>query len=148
YEGRITLIGDEDILPYQRPPLSKTYMLGKICVDGLLFRPQKFYSAHRVELVRGRATAIDRTNRRILLADGGAVAYDHLVLATGAHNRTLPVRGAELEGVFGLRTLRDADAISAKIKAAKSAVVVGAGFIGLEFAAVARSLGVSVRVLE
>lgn len=148
YVGRITLIGDEDSLPYQRPPLSKTYMLGKTTDDALLFRPARFYADHKIDLVRGPATAIDRTNCRIVLADGGAVSYDHLILATGAHNRALPVPGADLNGVFGLRTLFDADVIAAKLKTAKSAVVVGAGFIGLEFAAVARSLGISVHVLE
>jgi NADPH-dependent 2,4-dienoyl-CoA reductase/sulfur reductase-like enzyme len=93
-------------------------------------------------------SAIDRTNNRVSLSSGGAVDYDHLVLALGAHNRTLPVPGADLRGVFGLRTLADADAIGEMLAEANEVVVAGAGFIGLEFAAVASALGKSVHVLE
>jgi NADPH-dependent 2,4-dienoyl-CoA reductase/sulfur reductase-like enzyme len=99
-------------------------------------------------VVSGKVAAIDRTNRRITLASGEAIEYGHLVLAVGAHNRMLPVPGAELDGVFGIKTLADADAIAPRLKDAKNVVVVGAGFIGLEFAAVASSLGVAVHVLE
>lgn len=148
YEGRIALIGDEDSLPYQRPPLSKGYLLGKITTQSLHFRPKKFYEDNRIDLVCGPAVTIDRTNHRVLLRGGGALTYDHLILATGAHNRCLPVLGADLDGVFGLRTLTDADAIGARLRTAKSVVVVGAGFIGLEFAAIAQSVGLSVHVLE
>ena len=148
YDGAITLIGDETSLPYQRPPLSKAYLLGKTDAAGLLFRPHDFYSSHRIEFVNERAIAIDRTNRRVELAGGRAVGYDHLVMATGAHNRALPVPGAELDGVFGLKTLADADAIAERLESAENVVVVGAGFIGLEFAAVARAKGKSVHVVE
>lgn len=147
YDGIITLIGDEPGLPYQRPPLSKAYLLGKISENALLFRPADFFVKQRIDLRHDQATAIDRQNRRVLLASGEAVAYDHLVLATGAHNRPLPVPGAELQGVYGVKTKQDADAL-ALAKAASSVVVVGAGFIGLEFAAVAAELGASVHVLE
>ncbi len=150
YDGIITLIGDEPGLPYQRPPLSKAYLLGKISENALLFRPADFFVKQRIDLRHDQATAIDRQNRRVLLASGEAVAYDHLVLATGAHNRPLPVPGAELQGVYGVKTKQDADALAPPplAKAASSVVVVGAGFIGLEFAAVAAELGASVHVLE
>jgi len=148
YSGRVTLIGDEPGLPYQRPPLSKAYMLGKTDAEGLLFRTRAFFGEQAITLMHERAHAIDRTNRRVALAAGGTVDYDHLVLATGAHNRELPVPGIELDGVFGLRTLADAERVSARMKEARDVVVCGAGFIGLEFAAVARALGCSVHVLE
>ncbi|MES2534128.1 MAG: FAD-dependent oxidoreductase [Pseudomonadota bacterium] len=148
YTGRLTLIGDEPGLPYQRPPLSKAYMLGKTDADGLLFRPRKFFDAHDIAMVSGRAAAIDRTNRHVAMADGHTIAYDHLVLALGAHNRMLPVPGATLDGVVGLRTLADAAAVSQRLADARNVVVCGAGFIGLEFAAVARAQGCTVHVLE
>ena len=148
FDGRITLVGDEPGLPYQRPPLSKAYLLGKIGADALRLRPEKYFADHRIELVQDRATAIDRTNRRVTLGSGASVAYDHLVLAVGAHNRALPVPGADLDGVFGLRSLADADALAGRLREARDVVVVGAGFIGLEFAAVANAIGASVHVLE
>jgi len=148
FGGDVVLIGDEPGLPYQRPPLSKAYLLGKMGVEVLPFRPEKFFTDHRIELRHDRATAIDRTNRRVTLGSGGSITYDHLVLAVGAHNRALPVPGAELDGVLGLRTLADADALRARLKDARDVVVVGAGFIGLEFAAVARALGTDVHVLD
>jgi 3-phenylpropionate/trans-cinnamate dioxygenase ferredoxin reductase subunit len=148
FEGEITLVGNEPGVPYQRPPLSKAYLMGKVTAENIQFRPEKFYAEHRITLLHGEAEAIARTNRRVTLRDGNAVAYDHLVLALGAHNRALPVPGAELKGVYGLRTMQDADAIAAKLKTARNVVVVGAGFIGLEIAAVAAAAGASVHVLE
>ncbi|WP_108661688.1 NAD(P)/FAD-dependent oxidoreductase [Acuticoccus kandeliae] len=147
FEGRIILVSEETGLPYQRPPLSKAYMMGKTTRDALSFRPEAFFETARIERREGRARAIDRTNRR-LIVDDAALAYDHLVLAVGAHGRALPVPGADLEGVFMLRTLADADAIGARMKGARNAVVIGAGFIGLEFAAVAAAAGLNVHVLE
>jgi NADPH-dependent 2,4-dienoyl-CoA reductase/sulfur reductase-like enzyme len=149
FDGRITMIGDEPGLPYQRPPLSKAYLLGKMTAEALSFRPAKFFADNRIEIIaQTRVTAIDRTNKRVSLSSGRALDYDHLVLALGAHNRALPIPGADLEGVFGLRTLADADAIGAMLTDAHEVVVAGAGFIGLEFAAVASALGKSVHVLE
>jgi NADPH-dependent 2,4-dienoyl-CoA reductase/sulfur reductase-like enzyme len=148
FAGEVVLIGDVPSLPYQRPPLSKAYLLGKIGVDALRFRPEKFFTDHRIELRHDVVAAIDRTNRCVTLGSGTSVPYDHLVLAVGAHNRTLPGPGVELDGVLGLRTLADADALRARLKEAKNVVVVGAGFIGLEFAAVANALGANVNVLE
>jgi len=148
FAGRITLVGDEPGLPYQRPPLSKAYMLGKVELEGLQFRTRKFFDEQAITLLPGRAEAIDRTNRRVAMADGSFVDYDHLVLALGAHNRQLPVPGMALDGVFGLRTLADADRVIARLGQARDVVVCGAGFIGLEFAAVARALDCKVHVLE
>lgn len=148
YSGRISLVGDEPGLPYQRPPLSKAYLLGKIAETALLFRPAEFFATQNIELIHDQATAVDRLNRRVLLASGNAVNYDHLVLATGAHNRPLPVPGAELQGVFGIKTKLDADTLAPLAHAARNVVVIGAGFIGLEFAAVAAALGATVHVLE
>lgn len=148
YHGKIVLIGDEAGLPYQRPPLSKAYLLGKLDASALSFRSQKFFEEHDITLVQGRVVAIDRTNRSVALASGTHLPYDHLVLALGAHNRELPVPGADLEGVFGLRTLADADRVMQRFASAHHVIVCGAGFIGLEFAAVATAQGCSVHVLE
>ncbi|WP_296261256.1 MULTISPECIES: NAD(P)/FAD-dependent oxidoreductase [unclassified Pseudomonas] len=148
HTGRIVLIGDEPGLPYQRPPLSKAYLLGKIAETALLFRPADYFATQNIELLHDQASAIDRLNRRVLLASGDVVNYDHLVLATGAHNRPLAVPGAQLEGVFGIKTKLHADTLAPLVHQARNVVVVGAGFIGLEFAAVAAALGANVHVLE
>ncbi len=149
YAAPIILIGDEGMLPYQRPPLSKAYLLGEMGAERLLLRPQAFYATRSIELVLDDAArAIDRAAGSATLASGRRVAYDHLVLALGARNRKLPVPGAELDGVFYLRTRAEADAIHARLMAATSIVVVGAGFIGLELAAVASKLGKRVHVVE
>ncbi|MCJ2071158.1 FAD-dependent oxidoreductase [Methylobacterium sp. J-030] len=145
----ITLVGDETALPYQRPPLSKAYLAGKTDREGLFLRQPGFFAEHAITHRPGiRAVAIDRAVRRLHLADGDSLAYDHLVLATGARNRPLPVPGADLGGVHQLRGLADADALQAEIAAARAIVVVGAGFIGLEFAAVAAARGLPVTVIE
>lgn len=148
FHGEVILVGDEAGLPYQRPPLSKAYLKGAVGMDSLEFRPRTFFAEHRIDLVHGRAAAIDRTNRRVTLEDGRALGYDHLVLATGAHNRLLPVPGADLDGVCGLRDIADADRLRRRLGEVRRVVVAGAGFIGLEFAAVAAGLGLDVHVLE
>jgi len=149
YAEPIVIVGDEKVLPYQRPPLSKAYLTGDMTADRLLLRPQSYYEKHRIDLITGdRAAALDRQAGRVTLASGAALAYDHLVLATGARNRKLPVEGAELDGVLYLRTLAEADAIKQRFAAAANIVVAGAGFIGLELAAVASKLGKNVTVLE
>jgi 3-phenylpropionate/trans-cinnamate dioxygenase ferredoxin reductase subunit len=148
YQEKITLLGEEPGLPYQRPPLSKAYLKGEASVEHLELRPAAFYADHRIDLVTARAQEIDRAARRVRLSDGARLSYDHLVLATGARNRPLPAPGADLDGVLSLRTLADADHLKARLAGAQHVVVVGAGFIGLEFAAVARALGHEVTVLE
>lgn len=148
YEGRLVLVGDEPGLPYQRPPLSKAYMKGDAGIEQIELRAGAFYADHRIELVHARATAIDRAGRLLRLESGEALPYAHLILATGARNRPLPVPGHDLAGVFYLRTRADADALKGRLEGARRVVVIGAGFIGLEFAAVARALGHEVTVLE
>jgi 3-phenylpropionate/trans-cinnamate dioxygenase ferredoxin reductase subunit len=145
----ITLVGDEPGLPYQRPPLSKAYLAGKSDADALSLRPASYLAEHRITLrAETRAAGIDRAARRLVLSDGESLAYDHLVLATGARNRPLPVPGADLDGVRQLRGLADADRLKADIATAGRITVVGAGFIGLEFAAVAAARGIAVTVVE
>jgi len=148
FDGRITLLGDEPGVPYQRPPLSKAYLLGKIGTAALRFRQPEWYAQQRVELVQASVSRIDRAAHCVLLANGENVPYDHLVLATGARNRVPAIPGIELDGVFGIRTLADAEALAPRLAEARHAVVIGAGFIGLEFAAVAAAKGVSVQVVE
>jgi 3-phenylpropionate/trans-cinnamate dioxygenase ferredoxin reductase component len=149
FDGPVVLIGDEPGLPYQRPPLSKDYLDGKIGLDLLLMRPEAFYRDHRIEFLGAtRVAAIDRTARTVQLEGGERLAYGHLVLATGARNRVPPLPGIELDGVCYLRTLAETDALRQQLDAAENVVVIGAGFIGLEFAAVARASGKAVRIVE
>lgn len=148
FSGSITLVNDEPGLPYQRPPLSKAYLLGKLDATRLLLRQEAWYADQEVDLVEDRVVAIDREGHEVHLATGASLPYDHLVLATGARNRTLAVPGADLDGVIGMRTKSDADRLASRVHAGTNVVVVGAGFIGLEFAAVAAALGASVHVLE
>jgi 3-phenylpropionate/trans-cinnamate dioxygenase ferredoxin reductase subunit len=149
YDGRVALIGDEPHLPYQRPPLSKDYLDGKIGLDLLLMRPATFFDEHRIELVTGTAVAaIDRPGKAVVIADGKRLDYDHLVLATGARNRVPPLPGVELDGVCYLRNLAETEDLKQRLAAAQHCVVIGAGFIGLEFAAIARGKGKPVHIVE
>jgi 3-phenylpropionate/trans-cinnamate dioxygenase ferredoxin reductase component len=149
FAGRVLLIGDEPVLPYQRPPLSKSYLAGQSGIDDLWLRPAEFYAKQQIDLVYGDAvTAIDRVQRRLHLASGINISWDHLVFATGAGCRPLAVPGAELEGVLTLRTLADANDLRQRLEEAREVVVVGAGFIGLEFAAVALARGTAVHIIE
>jgi 3-phenylpropionate/trans-cinnamate dioxygenase ferredoxin reductase subunit len=148
YAGRVVLIDGEGETPYQRPPLSKAYLTGKVEPEDLLFRPAAFYDEQRIEFKVGRVTGIDRAAHRVCLSDGSAVAYGHLVLAMGGHARALPVPGAGLAGVQALRTLADARPLQHLLADATRVAVVGAGFIGLEFAAVAAQQGLPVTVIE
>jgi 3-phenylpropionate/trans-cinnamate dioxygenase ferredoxin reductase subunit len=149
FDGRVVLIGDEPELPYQRPPLSKDYLDGKIGLDLLLMRPAAFFEQHRIELVSGvAASQIDRAAKTVILADGKRLGYDHLVLATGARNRVPPLPGIELDGVCYLRDLAETEALKQRLASCRHAVVIGAGFIGLEFAAIARGKGVQVHIVE
>lgn len=165
YEGNIVLVGDEPGVPYQRPPLSKAYMLGASTAADLALKADSFFADQRIDYLAGETvSAIDRAGRTVALAAGqragatgaGAVGadsgvrlpFDHLVLATGARNRPLPVPGADLDGVVWLRTLADATALKARLADVDRVVVIGAGFIGLEFASVAAKLGRRVTVVE
>ena len=150
FAGRVVLIGDEPVLPYQRPPLSKSYLAGQSGVDDLWLRPAEFYAKQQIDLVYGDpVTAIDRgSGIASSWPPGIEFSWDHLVLATGAGCRPLSVPGAELDGVLALRTLADADALRQRLNEAREVVVIGAGFIGLEFAAVANACGAHVHIIE
>jgi 3-phenylpropionate/trans-cinnamate dioxygenase ferredoxin reductase subunit len=145
---RVALINDEGHLPYQRPPLSKAYLKGEGRPDSLMFRPDKFYHDQNIDLISDRAASIDRTGRKLLLASGASLDYWHLVLATGARNRLLDIPNANLEAVRYLRILDESEALRQRISAGQRVVVIGAGFIGLEFAATARAKGLEVDVIE
>jgi 3-phenylpropionate/trans-cinnamate dioxygenase ferredoxin reductase component len=149
YSEPITLIGDEKHIPYQRPPLSKGFPLGAQDRESIELRPAKFYEDHQINLLPGeRVTEIDRASRNVRLASGATIAFDSLVLAVGARNRKLPVKGAELDGVLYLRTLDEATQLKERLTTAEEVVVIGGGFLGLEMAAVASAMGKRVTVIE
>ena len=149
YSGSLTLVGDEPALPYQRPPLSKAYMKGEMTEERLYFRPAPWYQDQDIEVILStRATRIDRANRKVELAHGGHLDYDALIIATGSRPRALPTKGATLQGVHDLRDLADVERIRPNMVAGRKMVIVGAGYIGLEAAAVARQMGLDVTVLE
>ena len=145
---RIWLINDEAHLPYQRPPLSKAYLKGEGRPDSLMFRPDKFYRDQNIELIADRAVSIDRAAQRLLLASGSSLDYGHLVLATGARNRLLDLPNANLPDVRICGSSTRARRCGSASHRAKRVVVIGAGFIGLEFAATARAKGLEVDVIE
>ena len=147
--GAITLIGEETTPPYQRPPLSKTYLKGEIDLERLLLKPTSFYSSRHIELKLGTAaTGIDCAERQVRLADGTLLDYDRLIIATGATPRRLTVPGADLDGVQVLRTLADGEALKPRFRPDARLVVIGAGYIGLEASAVARQMGLQVSIME
>src|SRR3954453_19114834 len=148
FAERICLVNDEAHLPYQRPPLSKAYLKGEGRPDSLMFRPDKFYRDQNVDLIADRAASIDRAPGRLLLVSGSSLDYGHLVLATGARNRLLDLPNANLEDVRYLRILDESEALRQRIASARHVGGVGAGFIGLEFAATARAKGLEVDVVE
>lgn len=149
YTGALTVVGDEPIAPYQRPPLSKKYLAGTLERDRLLIRHLPFYQEHSVDMRLGRrALRVARDTRTVELDDGTRLEYDALLLATGSRARTLPVPGADLKGLHTLRTLTDVDRIRAEAVAGQRAVIVGGGYIGLETAATLRELGMDVTVIE
>jgi len=149
FTGRITLVGEESELPYERPPLSKGYLLGKEPRDSGQVHDQAWYAEQNIELRLGvRAEAVDRAAHTVTLADGQSLPYDRLLLATGSRVRALDVPGGENSGVRYLRTLPEADQLRADLKPGTQLVVVGAGWIGLEVAAAAREHGCTVAVVE
>ncbi|OWW18720.1 NAD(P)/FAD-dependent oxidoreductase [Noviherbaspirillum denitrificans] len=149
FDGRIVLLGAEEALPYQRPPLSKAFLSGQVDESGIALRAANIFLDQRIELLLGRrVTAINRGNRTIATERDGSFGYDHLVLALGVTNRALTVPGATLQGVRYLRTLDEARALRESLPSLRNIVVIGAGFIGLEFAAVARKAGIAVHVVE
>ncbi|WP_446831140.1 NAD(P)/FAD-dependent oxidoreductase [Candidatus Foliamicus sp.] len=149
YAGRISLVSEEQICPYQRPPLSKQFLAGKMEESRLLLRQPEYYDSKGVELRLGqRVVAIDRQRKVAALDNGEALAYDWLVLATGSRLRRLEVPGANLPGVHYLRSLADSSRLRKELAPHRRIVIVGGGYIGLEVAATARSAGAEVTVLE
>lgn len=147
FDAPIVLISEEPGLPYQRPPLSKTYMKDGDA-DRLLLRPASFFERNHIEIVHDRITRIDRVAQLVTGASGQTHAYDHLILAMGAHNAVPPIKGACDAEVLSLRTLQDAAVLRSRLADTRHAVVVGGGFIGLEFAAMARAAGCAVTAVE
>jgi 3-phenylpropionate/trans-cinnamate dioxygenase ferredoxin reductase subunit len=149
-ERPITLIGAEDVPPYQRPPLSKKYLLGEMEFDRLTFRQENWYAENQVDLrLSTHVEEIDRASRWVRMQDGSVLDYETLALATGSTPRTLPAAiGGDLDGVFVVRDKRDADLLSGEMRAGRRLLIIGGGYIGLEAAAVARHLGVEVTLIE
>jgi 3-phenylpropionate/trans-cinnamate dioxygenase ferredoxin reductase subunit len=149
YTGRIVLIGEETWLPYQRPPLSKKYLAGEMSTERLYVKPASFYDDPAIDLRLGtRVDAIDLAARSVRTADGETVPFSDLVLATGSRVRRLGLPGNDLAGIHYLRGIDDVNAIRRDLDKAARLVIVGAGYIGLEVAAVARALGKSVTIVE
>ena len=149
YPGRITLIGDEPWYPYQRPPLSKKFLAGELPAERLYFKPASFYNDPNIEVLLGtRVLAIDRASKAVEIENGDRLEYGTLVLATGSRVRRLPLAGSELAGVHYLRGIDDVNGLRPDLNGGRRVVIIGAGYIGLEVAAVARSLGNKVTVVE
>ncbi len=149
FDGEITLIGEEPVPPYQRPPLSKAYLLGDMELDRLFLRPESYYADENIILRMGTpVTAIDPTAKTVTLGDE-VLSYDKLALTTGSAPRLLPAAiGGDLDGVYTMRTLADADAIEPEFRDGASVLIVGGGYIGLEAAAVAAKKGLKVTLVE
>jgi 3-phenylpropionate/trans-cinnamate dioxygenase ferredoxin reductase component len=148
FAGRLVLIAAEDELPYERPPLSKQYLLGAAPREEARVHPREFYAEHEIELLTGvAATAVDTGEHRVALADGRGLTYDRLLIATGAQPRRPPIPGID-EGVHTLRTLTDSDTLRATFERGGTVAVIGAGWIGCEVAAAARTLGAEVALIE
>ena len=149
FTGRITLVGEESHVPYERPPLSKQLLIGDVGPESTFLNDEAYYRENGIELCLGtRATAIDREARRVHLSDGSTLAYDRLLIATGAVARKLAAPGADRSGIHYLRNIDDAVAIRARLAAHADVVIVGGGYIGLEVAAAARHRQCRVTVLE
>ena len=149
YSAPLRILGREAELPYQRPPLSKGFLRHDISEAQLELRPADFWSAQHIEVLRNiQAISIDRDRKQVTCADDSQWPYDHLVLATGSRNRVLSLEGHNADGVFSLRSLEDARRLREAFADARNVVVIGGGFIGLEFAAMARKLGRFVTIIE
>ena len=149
YLGSITLVGEEEHLPYQRPPLSKGFLEDSVNKERLYFKKLEFFTENKIQLQLGNtAERIDTKNRQVFLKDGTDLSYDKLVFATGSRVRRLDFPGNNLESIHYLRGLDDAESIKEDLKISKDLVVIGAGYIGLEVAAIAAKNNISVTVVE
>lgn len=149
FQGRIQLIGNEPCAPYQRPPLSKSFLAGAVEPEELLLEEPAFFARENIEFLSGEhAVDIDRAGRRVKLASGLDLPYDELILATGSCNRQLPCLSEPLKGVISLRTVEDATMLKSHLVEAKQVVIVGGGFLGLEAATMAVGMGARIHVVE
>ncbi|MDG2521386.1 FAD-dependent oxidoreductase [Caulobacter segnis] len=149
FDGPIYLVGEEPLLPYQRPPLSKAWLKGEADADSLALKPDSWYAEAEVALrLGGVVTEINRGAKTVTLASGEAVPYDFLILATGARARMLPIEGADLANVLALRTAADAEHLKRVLGPGKRLAIIGGGYVGLEAAASARALGAEAVVIE
>ena len=149
FDGDVTLIGEEPVVPYQRPPLSKAYLLGEMALERLFLRPESFYEEQNIRLRLGQPVlSVDPTEKTVTI-EKDTISYDQLVLTTGSSPRRLPAAiGGDLDNVFVVRTLADVDAMANSVAKGARALIVGGGYIGLEAAAVARKRGVEVTLVE
>jgi 3-phenylpropionate/trans-cinnamate dioxygenase ferredoxin reductase subunit len=149
HAGPIALVGEEPLLPYQRPPLSKAWLKGEADEEELQLRPPSFYAEHDIAVRLGiTATCIDRSAKQVTLSDGEVLPYDFLIIATGARARRLSLPGAEMVRTLELRSQADAERLKASIAPGKRLAIVGGGYVGLEVAASARALGAEATVIE
>jgi len=149
FDGQVVLVGNEPHLPYQRPPLSKKYLSGDLATERLFVKPESFYDDPAITLqLNTLIAAIDRDKKRLQVENHEDIGYDKLVIATGSRVRRLPIEGAELKGVHYLRSIADVDGVREDMDAGKRVVIIGAGYIGLEVAAVAQMAGLGVTVVE
>lgn len=149
YGGAIHLLGNESCLPYQRPPLSKSYLGGDVADEELHLETAAWFDEQRIERwLDTHVEAIERRLKRVKLSSGKMLGYDHLILATGSRNRPLPALSEPLQGVISLRTIADAAALTSKLRDSRRVVVIGAGFLGLEVASIAIAQGCDVQVVE
>jgi 3-phenylpropionate/trans-cinnamate dioxygenase ferredoxin reductase subunit len=148
FDGKITLLGQEQHAPYERPPLSKDYLQGKADRDSIFVHPEPWYAEHAVDLcLDSVVSSLDPASRTITTADGSQLSYNKLLLATGSKPRRLEVRGGDLDGVYYLRNVEDSERLRIEFAKAKRVVIIGAGWIGLETAAAARAAGLDVTLL-
>src|ERR1700722_15799397 len=149
FTGRVILLGDEPVRPYERPPLSKEYLQGEAGLDAVFVHDEDYYEKHAIDLrLSTHVQSLDAKNREVVLASGEHLAYDAVLLTTGAEPRHLTVPGSDLEGILYLRTVADSDRLQATIREVNRVVVIGGGWIGCEVAASARELGAEVAVIE
>ena len=149
FAGPISLVGDEPLAPYQRPPLSKAWLKGQADADSLALKPLEFYAENQIDFRSGvSAVSLDRAAKQVTLSDGAKLAYDTLVIATGMRANRLSVPGADLTGVLSLRSAADAEALKGALTPGARLAIIGGGYIGLEVAASARALGAEATVIE
>jgi 3-phenylpropionate/trans-cinnamate dioxygenase ferredoxin reductase subunit len=149
FDGRVVLVGEEPVRPYERPPLSKDYLRGESNFDKAAVHKEDFYKENDIELLTStRVSRLDPASKQVVLEPGGSLHYDQLLLATGSSPRTLPVAGADLEGIYYLRTVADSDALREALGKAGKVVVIGAGWVGSEVAASARQMNNEVTLIE